>query len=47
MARFVCKNCGYKLEDGKGGRCPYCSMESLEKEQEAEKLIKEVEKILE
>lgn len=48
MVEFVCKNCGYKLEDKEGQRrCPYCSIDRLEEEQDAEKLIKDVEKILE
>ncbi len=45
MAEFVCKNCGFRLEGREKKRCPYCSMDSLE-EQNAEKLIKEVEKVL-
>ncbi len=50
MGKFVCKECGYRTSTKMNyhpKRCPYCSKGSLEEEQDAEKLIKEVEEILE
>lgn len=44
MARFVCKNCGFRTENSKGDkRCPYCDRISLEREPNAEELLKEAE----
>jgi len=49
MVKFICKRCGYNFE-GKLGykprRCPYCSQEAVEEEQDAEEIIKDVERIL-
>ena len=47
MGRFVCANCGYKmdLEPGKKlpGRCPYCSKEgALDRVKSAQQLIDDV-----
>lgn len=47
MGKFVCKECGYKIEKTEKLRvCPYCNKESLEEEQDAEKLVEEIEEIL-
>ena len=47
MTKFICKECGYRFDSEMGKKCPYCSKESTEKEQNAEELIKDVEEILE
>lgn len=46
MAKFVCKECGFKFQ-GVKKRCPYCSKDAVIEEQDAEQLIKEVGDILE
>ena len=46
MGKFICKECGYKTDSASLEICPYCNKKSIEKEQDAEELIKEVEKIL-
>lgn len=49
MAKFVCKACGYRIESKKDSypkKCPYCSKETIEEEENAEELVKEVEEIL-
>jgi len=46
MVKFICKECGYKTDGEAGKICPYCSKKTIEKEQDAEELIKEVEEIL-
>ncbi len=47
MTKFVCKECGYKIEtESRPRKCPYCSKESIEEEKNAEELIEEVKKIL-
>ena len=44
MAKFICKNCGYKfnseLEQNKK-KCPYCGKIGIIKEPSAEELLKE------
>lgn len=49
MVKFVCKNCKYKFKrelDEEVEKCPVCNKENLEKEQDAEEIIKEVGEIL-
>ena len=43
MAKFVCKNCGFRTENEKAGKCPYCDGKSLEKEPSAEELLEETQ----
>jgi DNA-directed RNA polymerase subunit RPC12/RpoP len=42
MTKFICKNCGFKVESEKAGRCPYCDRKTLEKEPNAEELLDSV-----
>jgi len=47
MAKFVCKECGYRLEGNPTKKmCPYCSKETLREEPDAGDILDEVEKIL-
>ena len=46
MANIVCRRCGHKFKNSEGERCPYCINKRLSKRQDAEEIIKEVEKIL-
>lgn len=44
MTKFVCKNCGFRTESGKGDkRCPFCDRIGLEREPSAEELLKSLE----
>jgi len=42
MARFVCKNCGFRTGNN-AGKCPYCDRNELVREQTAEELLEDVE----
>jgi DNA-directed RNA polymerase subunit RPC12/RpoP len=44
MAKFNCKECGYRYEadsDQKGKKCPYCGKQTIIKEPPAEELVEE------
>ncbi len=43
MAKFFCKNCGYKFEADTPKKCPYCNEEALKRERSAEEMINEME----
>jgi len=44
MTKFVCKNCGFRTKQERAEkRCPYCDNKSLEKEQDAEELLENLE----
>ena len=40
---YICSNCGYRVENARGEKCPYCDKNSLEKEKTAEELVSEAE----
>lgn len=47
MTKMICKSCGYRFDNKTSSKvCPYCSKKTVEEEQDAEELIKEVENIL-
>lgn len=39
MTKFVCRNCGFRVESERGEKCPWCNRASLEKEKNAEELL--------
>lgn len=41
MAKFICKNCGFRTEKENLKACPYCDRKTLEKEKTAEELLEE------
>jgi len=46
MGRYFCQKCGYKFESEKVKEtCPYCGKKTVEEEQTAEEIMKDVEKI--
>ena len=47
MTKFRCRTCGFKFEYGqKPKKCPYCSKETIDNEETADDLIKDVDKII-
>jgi rubrerythrin len=42
MAKFICRNCGFRVEKDKIEKCPYCDRKSLEKEKSAEELLSDI-----
>ena len=43
MTKFICKNCGFRIERDNLETCPYCDRKSLEKEKTAAELLAEEE----
>jgi len=46
MGRYICTNCNYRFESSKISDCPYCGLKKVEKEKNAEELLKEIENML-
>ncbi len=45
MVRYRCKNCNYFFDSEKfQKKCPYCGKESVERELDAEGILKEISK---
>ena len=47
MVKCICTNCNYRCDLERKSDCPYCGMDTLEKEKSAEELVEEVGKLLE
>lgn len=41
MTKFICKNCGFRIEKDKLEKCPWCDRRTLEREKTAEELLEE------
>ena len=41
MTKFVCRNCGFRIERDNIETCPYCDRKALEKEKSATELLEE------
>lgn len=46
MVRHVCTNCNYRFEAKNPDECPYCGLDTIEKEKSASELVDEAENLL-